>query len=146
MIPHSFQPSFFSETSHFPRVFGGFLERRIPGKDGEVTPGEMDVSPNWGAANFDLFPFGSPKRNRPEKGALQTRHAQVGRAGETCLFGNGPTSSAKCGNCSGMVGPNQLLHKPLAPPPSRKVGIQVCAFHSCWSRIVVSQREHKTVW
>ena len=34
---HSFQPSFFSKN-HFPRVFGGFLERRIPGKNGEVTP------------------------------------------------------------------------------------------------------------
>ena len=28
----SFQPSFCSKTDrHFPRVFGGFLERRIPG-------------------------------------------------------------------------------------------------------------------
>ena len=26
------------KTRHFPRVFGGFLERRIPGKNGEVTP------------------------------------------------------------------------------------------------------------
>ena len=36
---HSFQPSFFSTTDrHFLRVVGGFLERRIPGKIGEVTP------------------------------------------------------------------------------------------------------------
>ena len=36
---HSFQPSFFSKTDcHFARVFGGFLERRIPGKNAEVTP------------------------------------------------------------------------------------------------------------
>ena len=34
---HSFQSSFFSKTSYFPRVFGGFLERRIPGKNGEGT-------------------------------------------------------------------------------------------------------------
>ena len=27
-----------SKTSHFPRAFGGFLERRITGKNGEVTP------------------------------------------------------------------------------------------------------------
>ena len=27
-----------SQTSYFPRVFGGFLERRMPGKNGEVTP------------------------------------------------------------------------------------------------------------
>ena len=33
----SFQPSLFSKTSHFPRLLGGFLERRIPGKNGEVT-------------------------------------------------------------------------------------------------------------
>ena len=28
----------------FPRVFGGFLERRIPGKNGEVTPGLVEKS------------------------------------------------------------------------------------------------------
>ena len=38
LIPHSLQPSFFSKTSHFSRVFGGFPERRIPGKNGEATP------------------------------------------------------------------------------------------------------------
>ena len=32
LIPHSFQPSFFSKTSCFPRVLGGFLERRMPGQ------------------------------------------------------------------------------------------------------------------
>ena len=26
----------------FPRVFGGFLERRVPGKNGEVTPRNLD--------------------------------------------------------------------------------------------------------
>ena len=35
--PYSFQPSFFSETSRFPWDSGGFLERRIPGKNGEGT-------------------------------------------------------------------------------------------------------------
>ena len=29
------KPSFFSRIGHFLRVFGGFLERRIPGKNGE---------------------------------------------------------------------------------------------------------------
>ena len=42
LIPHSFQPSFFSTTSQVPRVFG-FLERRIPGKNGEVAPRKMPV-------------------------------------------------------------------------------------------------------
>ena len=28
----------FNKQIHFSRVFGGFLERRIPGKNGEVTP------------------------------------------------------------------------------------------------------------
>ena len=36
-ISHYFQPSFFSKTICFPRVLGGFLERRIPGKNGEAT-------------------------------------------------------------------------------------------------------------
>ena len=35
---HSFQPLFFSKTSNFPRGFCGFLERRIHGKNGKVTP------------------------------------------------------------------------------------------------------------
>ena len=35
---HSFQPSFFSKTSCFPRVLRGFVERRMPGKNGEGTP------------------------------------------------------------------------------------------------------------
>ena len=34
---HSFQPSFFSKTSCFPRVLGGFPETRIPGQNGEAT-------------------------------------------------------------------------------------------------------------
>ena len=33
----SFRPSFISKISCFPRVFGGFLERRMPGKNGEGT-------------------------------------------------------------------------------------------------------------
>ena len=37
LIPHSFQTSFFSKTCHFPCVSGCFLERRIPGKNGEAT-------------------------------------------------------------------------------------------------------------
>ena len=41
-IPHSVQPSFFSTTgSIFPWASGGFLERRIPGKDGEGRPRGM---------------------------------------------------------------------------------------------------------
>ena len=31
------QPSFFSKTRRFPRMFGGFLERRMPGQNG-VAP------------------------------------------------------------------------------------------------------------
>ena len=38
VLPHSFQPTFFSNTSRFPWVSGGLLERRIPGKDGEGAP------------------------------------------------------------------------------------------------------------
>ena len=38
LIPHYFQPSFFSKTSCFPWGSDGFLERRIPGKNGEVSP------------------------------------------------------------------------------------------------------------
>ena len=38
LIPHSLQPSFFSKTSCFPWGSDGFLERRIPGKKGEVSP------------------------------------------------------------------------------------------------------------
>ena len=34
VIPHSLQPSFFPETGRFPWVSGGFLERRIHGKNG----------------------------------------------------------------------------------------------------------------
>ena len=38
-LVHSFQPSFFSKTgSVSPGVLGGFLERRMPGKNGEGTP------------------------------------------------------------------------------------------------------------
>ena len=44
LIPHSFQPSFFSRTSHFPSVFAGFLKRRIPEKNGEATPRMLVVS------------------------------------------------------------------------------------------------------
>ena len=36
-VDSQFQQSCFSKTSHFPRVFGGFLERRITGKNGEGT-------------------------------------------------------------------------------------------------------------
>ena len=36
---HSFQPWFFSKTDRcFFRVLGGFVERRMPGKNGEGTP------------------------------------------------------------------------------------------------------------
>ena len=35
---HSFQPSFFSKTSSFPLDSTGFLNRMIPGKNGEVSP------------------------------------------------------------------------------------------------------------
>ena len=42
--PHSFQPWFFSKTSCFPRVLGGFLERRMPGKNGEGTNSKLQVS------------------------------------------------------------------------------------------------------
>ena len=38
MIPHSFQPSFFSKSSRFPWVSGGCLERRTPGKNEEGIP------------------------------------------------------------------------------------------------------------
>ena len=40
LIPfHSFQPSLFSKTDRrFPTVLGGSPERRIPEKNGEVTP------------------------------------------------------------------------------------------------------------
>ena len=38
LIPHSFQSSFFSKTIRFPWVSGGFLKRRIPGKNGDGTP------------------------------------------------------------------------------------------------------------
>ena len=38
LISHSFQHSFFPKTGRFPWVSGGFLERRIPGKNGEGTP------------------------------------------------------------------------------------------------------------
>ena len=38
LLLHPFPPSFLSKTSHFPMVVVGFLERRMPGKNGEVTP------------------------------------------------------------------------------------------------------------
>ena len=40
-----FQPSFFSGTRAFqqPRVFGGFLERRIAGRNGEATSRSLFV-------------------------------------------------------------------------------------------------------
>ena len=38
-LVHSVQPSFLSNTSHAPTLVGGFLERRIPGKNGDVTLG-----------------------------------------------------------------------------------------------------------
>ena len=38
LIPHSFQPSFFSTTSCSSRVFGGLLERKFTGKNGEAIP------------------------------------------------------------------------------------------------------------
>ena len=41
---HSFQPSFFSKTSCFPRVLGGSLERRMPGKNGEGTVRKLGIS------------------------------------------------------------------------------------------------------
>ena len=38
-LVHSLQPSFFSNTDRrVPWVSGGFLESRIPGKNGEGTP------------------------------------------------------------------------------------------------------------
>ena len=48
---HSFRPSFFSKASHFPRVLGGLLERRIPGKNGEVTP---RVTRRFNASKVDM--------------------------------------------------------------------------------------------
>ena len=45
LIPHSFQSSLFSKTSYFPCVSGGFLERRIPGKNGEGTPRVLVKAP-----------------------------------------------------------------------------------------------------
>ena len=36
LLVHSFPP--FLTTSRFPRISGGFLERRIPGKNGGGTP------------------------------------------------------------------------------------------------------------
>ena len=38
LIPHSFQSAFFAKTCRFPRVSRGWLERNIPGKNGEGTP------------------------------------------------------------------------------------------------------------
>ena len=46
---HSFQPSFFSKTSCFSKVSGGFPERRIPGKNGESTPRVI----NFGVINLE---------------------------------------------------------------------------------------------
>ena len=34
LTPHSFQPTFFSKTGRYLWVSAGFLERRIPGKNG----------------------------------------------------------------------------------------------------------------
>ena len=46
-IPHSFQPIvLFENQIRFPRVSGGFLERRIPGKNGGGTPGS--IGKIWG--------------------------------------------------------------------------------------------------
>ena len=42
-FPYSFQPSFFSKIGCFPWGSAGFLERRIPGKNGEVSPRRMAV-------------------------------------------------------------------------------------------------------
>ena len=50
------QPSFFSKISHFPRVFGSFLERRIPGKNGEVTPRKKIGKPKGGFWSIRLGP------------------------------------------------------------------------------------------
>ena len=43
-IPHSFEPSFFSKSSRFPWVSGGFPERRIPGENGEGAPRGLSSS------------------------------------------------------------------------------------------------------
>ena len=49
LIPHSFQPSFFPITSCFPKAFGDFLERRIPGKNGEATNRKIALTPDTAA-------------------------------------------------------------------------------------------------
>ena len=61
LIPHSFQPSFFSKTSHFPRGFWWFSRKtRIPGKNGHgsypypiyrQSPTHFGVPPLWGLAS-----------------------------------------------------------------------------------------------
>ena len=45
LIPHSFQPLFFLKTSGFPWGSDGFLERRIPGKNGEAPRQLVDGGP-----------------------------------------------------------------------------------------------------
>ena len=66
LIPHSFQPSFFSKTSYFPRVSGGFLERRIPGNNVEGTPrNHRHEDPQW-----FLFSLSLPPSNRIAEGGL----------------------------------------------------------------------------
>ena len=59
MIPHSVQPSFFSKHCRFPWVSGGFLERRIPRKNGEGTPGLM--AQNGNSLLLGGFPCGSAR-------------------------------------------------------------------------------------
>ena len=44
LIAHSFQPLFFHKTGRFFWLSGGFLERRIPGKNGEGNPRRASVS------------------------------------------------------------------------------------------------------
>ena len=44
-FPILYQPSFFSKASGFPRGLGGFLERRMPGKNGEVSPIILPILP-----------------------------------------------------------------------------------------------------
>ena len=65
----------FLKTSCFPWGSDGFLERRIHGKNREVSPRKMGVSflghpPKLG------FSFGFPLKPQ-ERGALKTRHSQI---------------------------------------------------------------------
>ena len=50
LLPHSFQAWFFSKTSRFFRGSVGFLERRIPGKNGGGTPRTLIELPCKNAA------------------------------------------------------------------------------------------------